>query len=188
MKTEDNFTTHKTELCPHPEYWHAPNDIATEYEVSLFIQGLVRLIQPEYVVETGTFQGHTAAKIGLALFFNGHGELDTLDNGDDATHELAVTATSLFSSYVNLVRIHSLSFIARMPIDLAFFDSSTGDRVREFRYFYEGGFLKQHAIVVFHDAAPHHEVRESIKPLEEEGLVKFLWFNTPRGLAVGQVQ
>jgi predicted O-methyltransferase YrrM len=190
MDTEDKFTTHITDLCPHPEYWHAPNDTATEYEVSVFIGGLVRLIQPEYVVETGTYQGDTSFQIGLALHLNGHGELDTIDNGPEEDYIQAQFKCRYdpLVANINFIRMNSKEFVPRKPIDLAFFDSSTQDRVHEFRRYYDMGMLKKHSIVAFHDAAPHHSVREAIEPLEKEGLVKFLWFNTPRGLAVGQVQ
>lgn len=41
--------------CPHPEYWHSPDSEATEVEVSEFIGSLVRLIQPEFVLEIGSY-------------------------------------------------------------------------------------------------------------------------------------
>lgn len=189
MPSEINFTTQRTELCPYPEYWHAPDSEATETEVSEFIGSLIRLIQPEFVVETGTYKGDTTLEMARALHVNGHGRGVSLEFDKGRADAASLRLRNRISnSRMAVINIPAINYNPVERIDFAFFDSDMEERVREFRKFHTNGFLKKHAIVAFHDTAPHHKVRASILPLEEEGLVKFLWFNTPRGLALGQVQ
>ena len=69
---ESTFTKPHAE-CPHPEWWSADDDESAEVEVVELVGALVRVLQPEYVVETGTFVGRMAQGIGQALLLNGHG-------------------------------------------------------------------------------------------------------------------
>jgi len=56
MDTEARYFQ-PTELCPHPERWHSTDGDSTEIEVSDLAWGLVRTLQPDYCVETGTGHG-----------------------------------------------------------------------------------------------------------------------------------
>src|SRR3954468_8525000 len=68
-----------SEECPHPEWWTSVDSDSTEREVTKLIAGLIRGLQPQYVVETGTAFAQTTRAIGRALRKNGHGHLDSLD-------------------------------------------------------------------------------------------------------------
>lgn len=188
-ESEINFTTHRTDLCPHPEYWNAPDSEATEVEVSEFIGSLVRLTQPEFVLETGTYRADTTLEISRSLYMNGHGRGVSIEADQGRAEEAERRLKNLMGENNRVVVIHtdSMDYKPNENIDLAFFDSDMEKRVEEFRSYRAQGYIKEHAIVAFHDTAPHHKVRATILPLEEEGIVKFIWFNTPRGLAVGQV-
>lgn len=193
MQTEDNFTHQRTELCPHPEYWHAPDSEATEHEVSEFVGSLVRIIQPELVVETGTYHGHTAYEIGKALYRNQHGRLDTTEC-DERAYNTAVENIEKWrirDGYhklpINLIFGDTLRHEPDQPIGFAFFDSWMEGRIQEFLRYRDLGFLKPRTIVAFHDSAPHHKLLTMLTPLEDRRLIKFLFFDTPRGLALGQV-
>lgn len=172
-------------FCKYPEYWHSPDSEATEVEVSEFIGALVRLIQPELVVETGTYKGHSSKQIGLALHANGHGKLVSIEK-DPLLWEMSKEYVPEYLP-VELVLGNSIEYTPIEPIDFAFFDSWQEGRREEFVRFYQSGFLLAGATVAFHDTAPHHKVWDSIKYLEGEGLAKFLTFNTPRGLTIGKV-
>ena len=65
--------------CPHPGRWHSTDGDSTEIEVSDVAYGLVRALQPDDVLETGTAFGQTAEQIALGLRENGRGVLWTLD-------------------------------------------------------------------------------------------------------------
>jgi len=173
----------------HPEYWHSPDSEATEMEVTGFLGALVTMIQPEYVVETGTYHGHTAAAIGAALYVNGHGRLVSIENNGEH-YEEALHTLDGWNYPVKLVHGNTMDFVPEQNIDFAFFDSWQEGRIEEYTRFYSLGFLKPGAIVAFHDTAPHHQVRKTILPLEGigEGELRIIDFRTPRGLILGQVR
>src|SRR4051794_12477245 len=51
--------------CPHPEWWTSiDSDSSTEREVTHLIAGLVRGLQPHYIIETGTAFAQTTRAIG----------------------------------------------------------------------------------------------------------------------------
>lgn len=185
--TEDRFTP-ANDFCRHPEYYHSPDSEATELEVSEFIGALVRLVQPELVVETGTYHGNTAQEICEELVWNNHGRLVTIEK-DDAAFGIAAIFLNYYNSLdiVELIHGNSLDYIPTENIDLAFFDSWQEGRHLEFMHFYTLGVLRAGATVVFHDTAPHHQVHTYVEQLEADGYIKTLTFHTPRGITIGQV-
>jgi predicted O-methyltransferase YrrM len=186
--TEERFTR-ASSFCPHPEYWHSPDSEATEAEVSEFIGALVRIIQPEFVLETGTYHGHTALEIGISLYANSHGQLVSIEK--DKLAYIEATNKLLEVSYlpVTLLNMNTMDYTPDRDIDFAFFDSWQEGRHLEFKRFYDMGRLKAGAIVAFHDSAPHHLVYRLIKDnLIDTGFISEIQFHTPRGLLLGQVQ
>lgn len=186
---ESRFTP-PAPFCPHPEYWHSPDNQATEQEVTEFIGSLIRLIQPEFVLETGTWLGHTTIEMARALHQNGHGRGVSLEfdkyNADEANLRLK-NALGEYNRFV-IIQTDSMLYEPLEDIDFAFFDSEQELRSSEFRRYHGLGKIKPGAIVAFHDSAPHHLVMRNIQPLEDEGLIKFITFHTPRGITIGQVQ
>lgn len=187
LEAESRFTKPR-EDCPHPDRWHSHDINATEDEVSEFIGGLVRCLQPDLVLETGTYKGHTALQIGRALHTNGHGKLITLEQNPG----LAGDARANLAKYVEFVDVLLCnSLVFALPedarIDLALFDSGGGDtRTREFRYF--SRWMHKHTIVLFHDTARQHEnILASVLDLADEDLILPVFLPTPRGLAICQV-
>lgn len=184
----ENRYTPPNDFCPHPEYWHSPDSEATENEISYLVGHLIRAIQPEFVLETGTYHGHTTREIGLALRDNGHGKLVSIEKD---TAEYNVARAYVFGYYNNipatLLNMNSMDYVPEQNIDFAFFDSWQEGRVEEFMRFYEMDRIKVGTIVAFHDTAPHHQVMRSIQRLENEGILKLITIHSPRGLTIGQV-
>lgn len=60
--------------------WTAPDEMAAEVEVAEFICGLIRLMKPNLVIETGCYHGHTSHAIRVALRKNKKGVLHTCDS------------------------------------------------------------------------------------------------------------
>ena len=60
-------------------WWHITAQESAEDEVSDLAGAFIRALQPEVVVETGTYTGQTAVRIGGALAVNGHGHLWTIE-------------------------------------------------------------------------------------------------------------
>lgn len=180
------------DFCPHPEYWHSPDSEATETEVSEFIGALVGMIKPEFVLETGTYHGHTTYQIGLALRDNGRGQVVSIDSDRNAV-ATAQKNIAFFESLseepdlpITILHMNSMDYVPPLPIDFAFFDSWQEGRHEEFQRFWKMGLLKPNAIVAFHDTAPHHQVRKHVYPLQT--MITIIDFHTPRGLILGQLK
>ena len=93
-----------TEVCPRPERWHSrPDGQSTEIEVSELIGGLVRGLQPDTVVETGSYSGQTTEIILRALDENEHGTLVTCEVDVERRHRSSPSIRA-WSSSVTLSR------------------------------------------------------------------------------------
>lgn len=185
----------------HPEWWHAPDGDSTEDEVSELVGAMVRGMQPEVVVETGTAFGFTTRYIGDALRRNGHGVLYSVDIDEERlAHARALLAggegrPSLLApdGPVHVLQQSSLEFVPPAPIDFAFFDSLYELRVDEFLFYRDQGALRPGAIVAFHDwtskiRGQDYDVQGELEErLVRPGLVRLVYLPSPRGLAVGEV-
>jgi predicted O-methyltransferase YrrM len=170
--------------CEHPEYWTAEDEFATENEVIEGVAGLIRMLQPIYVIETGTHRGFMAEAIGHALLQNGHGHLDTIEI-EPALYTTAKNRVRLLP-----VTVHpgdAAKFQPIQPIDFAWFDSGSPDqRETEFRAFY--CHMRNQALVGFHDTGTHYPaIREAVLHLQELNLLKPIFLRTPRGVALCEV-
>ena len=175
---ESDFTP-PSEHCPRPELWHSTDSESSEIEVSEFLAGLARLIQPELVVETGTGLGATSARIGRALVANGHGKLITFE----PVHDIAEAAKSACLGLPIEIREHRAEgWRPNERIDLCFFDA--GDIAgRATNFLHWRPWLH---FVVFHDTAPHHPLRGPLNDLRVKGVLELIHFPTPRGLTIGR--
>ena len=184
---ESRFTS-ANDFCPHPEYWHSPDSEATEREITLLVAELIGAIQPEFVVETGSYHGHTTLEMALALRGNQHGRLVSIEKDGNAFLEARRHVLGYYNNLpVELLSMNTMDYVPPEDIDFAFFDSWQEGRYEEFMRFHGMGRLKKDAIVAFHDTAPHHQVMKGVKILEEMGLIKTITIHSPRGLTIGQV-
>ena len=153
--------------------------MSSEVEVLEFMYGIIRCMQPEFVVETGTYKGLGALAIGKALEANGHGRLFSTE-----IHVPYIqTARELCKGLpVDIVEMSSLDYAPDRDIDFAWFDSEPAIRADEFRKYYP----RLTGLVGFHDTY-FNEVWNGIKDLEREGLIIPIVFKTPRGMCLAQV-
>lgn len=181
------------EYCDRPEYWHSADGDSTETEVSELVAGLVRALQPEIVVETGTAFGYTTLLIGEALRENGHGYLYSLEiDPARVEHATAMLDADPLPLPVSIVQTSSLTWIPPGPIGFAFFDSLYELRRLEFERFREIGVLRAGTIVAFHDwtsglRGHYMDVRTEIEKLAADGLLRAVFLPTPRGIAIAEV-
>lgn len=180
-------------MCPHPEYWTSTDDHSTEIEVSELLAGLVRGLQPEYIVETGSAWGQTSEYVGAALKRNGHGKMISLEVDPERVHYSQQRCIGL---PVEFLQMSSMDFTPTEEIQFAFFDSLFPLRVPEFMRYYP--WMKKGSVVAFHDTHPGHgsgqfgdmvtDLRQTIVyELEQKGFLKALYFQTPRGIMIGEV-
>jgi predicted O-methyltransferase YrrM len=177
---ESRFTP-ATDLCPHPEHWLSTDDDSTECQVSEMVAGVIRGLQPRYVIETGSAWGQTAEAIGKALLRNGHGVLDTIEPDPERATRTTVRTDGL---PVRVREVSSLDFTPNATIDFAFFDSLLELRILEFRWFQP--WMRVGTIVAFHDTRPGRDLRGEIES-ELVDAVRFIHLPTPRGITFGEV-
>jgi predicted O-methyltransferase YrrM len=154
--------------------WTSVDAMASEKEVSDFMFGLIRLLKPRVVLETGTYFGDTTKPMAEAMRENNHmSQLHTCD-----TNLEYIQAASKRMGGVNF-HVCTGEELCRntCDVDLAFLDSS-GDRLAEAKALR----MKPGGIVVLHDA--RRPVKEAI---ERELGWKSIFIPTPRGLALFQV-
>jgi len=170
--------------CPEPWRWSAPDDFATEAEVSAFLGDLVRVLKPATVIETGSYLGYTAQAIGRALALVG-GTLVTLEvDGDRA----AAAAGRCAGLPVTVLAQSSLTYTPTALIDVLFLDSEFETRMPELRHFRP--YASPRCVVVLHDSAPTtypgwELLDQGMRAVVADGIVQpWLTLPTPRGVGL----
>ena len=194
MKRESLHTAAHA-VCPHPEWWTAPDGDSTECEVTELVGAFVRAIQPERVVETGTAFGYTALAIGQALTQNQHGTLYTLEPNQKRREYARQLATDRLwkPDVIEFLPEKSLDWTPPGELQFAWFDSLYELRVQEFLRYHQMGHLPKGTIVGFHDwtsgLRKHHvDIRRELEEkLVQPGYLKVIYVPTPRGVAFGEV-
>ena len=177
IPSEDRFTA-PSERCPHPEWWHSVNGNATELEASILIAGLVRATQPEFVVETGSWEGQTTELIGKALIENGHGTLDSLEIESGVFQRATQRCADLSS--VNIINIDTFQYVPPKPINLLFIDGAY-DREGEAKHIFP--YMDKRSIVIMHDSASLFK-QTHIKDMIEIRGGEYIDIDIPRGLLI----
>lgn len=179
------------ERCPNPDRWHSTDEDSTEIEVSELVAALVRALQPNVVVETGSAWGQTTELIVQALQRNGQGYLVTLELDPvraQATRERVCVPEG---EWWKLLLEDSTQWNASQlpfPIDLVFSDSYGPVRIPEVVRLLP--YMRDQATVVFHDTAPEPDFpfRKMIEDeLVSTGIMKVVDLPTPRGVSICQV-
>lgn len=172
--------------CPEPGRWLAPDEWASEVEVSEFLGDLVMLLKPDFVIETGTYLGFSAWCMGDALEALGRGQLVTIEL-NQAKAEMA--RTKVHGLPVSVITDNSLQYTPTQPVDLLFTDSGFETRMAEVRRF--APYASPRCVIVCHDPkvpTSYPGVPAFLADMQavvDEGLVH-PWFQlpTPRGLAM----
>jgi predicted O-methyltransferase YrrM len=171
--------------CPEPARWSAPDDWASEAEVSRFLGDLVELVKPDLVIETGSYHGDTSREIGGALASLQRGQLVCLELDPSRA---AQTAARCLTLPVEVIEGPSLAYQPSAPIDLLFLDSDFPIRMTELRYFHQ--WASPRCVVVLHDsvetAYPGWDLMgRAMTAVVDEGLVwPWLHLPTPRGVGL----
>ncbi|TFE27178.1 O-methyltransferase [Cohnella luojiensis] len=182
--------------------YSAFNSGGIECETGEFLYGFVRLLKPEWVLETGTHYATGASYMGMALKENGKGKLDTIEFSSHV-HERAVERIHRMGlqNQVNLYCEDVKDFDpGEKKYKLILLDTEPQTRFAEFIKFYD--YLEEGGFIFIHDL--HRHLGQEVKdhpdhpnqpywpwgeiPGEINGLVKYekirpFHFATPRGLA-----
>ena len=178
--------------------YSAFNDAGVECEVGEFLYSFMRLIKPNFVLETGTHQGVSSSYIGLAFKNNGFGILDTYEFAKE-TYDIAnarfnrLGLTEQIISHLGDVG----NLILDKNYDFIFLDTEPQTRFAEMVKFYpnlnDGGYLFIHDLHRNMHQIPNEEhgfawpygliPKEMTDLVLNKKLVPF-HFETPRGLTM----
>lgn len=176
------------------------NDGGVECEVGEFLYGLVRMMKPQHILETGTHKGVGAAYMGSALKDNGSGGITTLEFLDNFVAEAGELIKKLnLTMQVNIVKADAKDYEVdhRVLLDILFLDTEPQTRFAELiKYYYK---VRAGGIILIHDlhqhmhqipneehgfAWPYGPLPEEIKQLIKSGELVKVHFRTPRGLTM----
>jgi predicted O-methyltransferase YrrM len=181
--SEARFDSRKNPDCKDASLWTS-YDGSAEVEVAEMLGGLIRGLQPDCVVETGSSHGRTSQVLGAALRANGHGQLFSLEND---IHLMRQARRRCRGLPVQCVHTDSLQWEPPndAEIDFAFFDSRHKIRVPEFHHL--RAHMTTRTIVAFHDTSPRKGTRAPVEQLAEEGWIAPVFLPTPRGIVIARV-
>lgn len=149
--------------------WECPDETASENELGDLLYGLVRMLKPKLVVETGTYKGHATISLAHACFTNGFGRVITCDPLDWEPLDNPFPAEYRLCASADVPEIEECDFL--------FSDSGYEFRSAEL------GRLKKGCIALVHDTEISYH--SDIPPLK--GLVETLGgiaFSTYRGFGL----
>lgn len=175
MPAESTYTT-PTPDCPYPGLWTAPDAQASELEVGEFMFGLVRLLKPKLVLETGCYLGHTTVQLARAMKLNQLGHLHVCDLAEDKCQ--LVRDKLLQADLPGVVhQCSGLELVQKFDyVNLAFID--TDDDKTRFGEI-QALRLAPQAFVALHDA------RRKVATITQLRMGwPQLFFPTPRGLSL----
>lgn len=170
---------------PHSIGFHSFNDAGIECETGEFLYGLVRILQPNNILETGTHWGIGAAYMGMGLLDNGKGKLDTLEflpeihmRAQQRINTMALDhivhchfgdARAFIPEERGLTNVGTdleKEYVTKKMYDLILLDTEPQTRFEELERYYDN--LNEGGFVFIHDLHRHmHQI-----PNEEHG---FAW-------------
>jgi predicted O-methyltransferase YrrM len=195
-------------LARHNEgFWNEPydparlgsyssfNDAGIEVETGEFMYGMVRILKPQHVLETGTHWGIGAAYMGSALKDNGIGHLDTIEFLPEIQNRAKQRmATLALDDYVTCHLGDVATFEPSVAYKLILLDTEPQTRFAELVKFYN--FLEPGGFIFIHDlhrhmhqipneehgfAWPYGPIPQQMKELVMRGELRPFHFSTPRG-------
>lgn len=180
--------------------YHSFNDAGVECETGEFLYGMIRVLQPDNVLETGTHVGVGASYIGMGLKHNHNGNLDSIEFLKPNHLEAKYRITKLgVGEHVTLYLQDSLSFEPSVNYDFMFLDTEPQIRFKELIKFYphlkEGGYVFIHDLhrhmAQVQEKHPDHpdtpywpwgKLPDEIIDLVRNDNLRPMHFSTPRGL------
>lgn len=175
--------------CRAPTRYHIAVAGGTEDEVSDFLWGVVRALQPRAVVETGTADGDTTVRLGDAVRANGHGRVASIEVGEHralrARERCKGLPVDVFVGDATTFDWSHWQPAAAREVDFAFLD---GGASRHLEFARLRPYLAPKAWVAWHDMSNGLAVRASVDALVRDGVLMLpVFLPTPRGLAFGRL-
>lgn len=186
------------ELEPEPSdsRYRCWNTGGVEREVGEFLYGLVRMIKPKNILETGTHKGIAASYMAQALKENESGHMETIEYEPSHVQSSKQRFNDLqLNEQITIYERSSIGFTPDKNYQIIFLDTEPQIRFQEFVEFSK--FLEPGGIMMIHDLHPHMNQVESEHgfgwpygaiPQEMKDLLNKEYskvhFRTPRGLSL----
>ena len=152
-------------------YWPNTFPTAVDEATAYFLYSLVRLIQPDVVIEIGTAKGNSTISIGQALKDNGRGKLYTMDPNEHDIVNIAIKKSHL-KKYINYIIDYSNNVIPKLNLTKADFVFIDGDHSYEsVKKDFElvKNLIPKGGCVVFHDSIWFEGPRRVVKEIKLSG-------------------
>jgi predicted O-methyltransferase YrrM len=144
----------ESEVHPHvpeekAELFSSFDGGSTEIEYLDFLTGLIRIVKPEMILETGTYRGFGTIALLRGVKANGFGKVVSIDI--DQKQE----PNKLKHPDIEYVEADSLKWLAETDykFQFAFFDSELKMRLDEYRICSDRKVVEPGSVVVFHDTS-----------------------------------
>lgn len=161
-------------------YWPNTFPTAVDEATAYFLYSLIRLIQPDVVIEIGTAKGNSAISIGQALKDNGRGKLYTMDPNEHDIVNIAIKKSHL-KKYINYIIDYSNNVIPKLNLikaDLVFIDGDHSYESVKKDFDLVKNLIPSGGIVIFHDSIWFEGPRRVIKEIKESGQYAVITFPT----------
>lgn len=164
-----------------------------DVEEGEFLYGLVRIMKPKFILETGTNTAISARYAGIALRDNGFGHMDTIEH-DTVVHAVAVK--KIQQSGLDLMvdcyccKVDGYVLEPYRKIDMLWLDTEPRDRYAELLRFFpdveDGGIICVHDLAWPDVTGVFGKVPEELYDLMLDGKLRVMTFPTYRNLTLFQ--
>jgi predicted O-methyltransferase YrrM len=166
------------------ELWTARDEQSSEDEVAEFLFGLIRLIKPGFIIETGAYLGDATIAMAKALKKNDYGKIVACEILEERVKfvENRIKEEGL-TEIAQVLQMEGLELAkqCKSMVEFAFIDSSPDGAVRGAEIMELLPALKSKTLIALHDTAPQHP---TISKMANSLPLAKIYLNTPRGLTL----
>lgn len=157
--------------------WQEVDAVAIEDEMGDLLYGLIRMLKPEIIVETGCYFGHATFWLVSACEANEYGHVITCDTDADKIHAVS---TLIRSDHLTVKHTSSLDLPELPKADFVFSDSNYATREKEI------ALAKEGAVIVVHDTSLESHKYDLTAPYLGDIVKSYggLIFNAGRGFGI----
>lgn len=176
------------------------DDGGVEICVGELLYGMIKILKPFHVLETGSYHGISSSYMGKALDHNGFGKIDTIEFEQKHIEECKKLWNTLrLNEIITPYLMSSLDFLPSCRYQFMFLDTEPDLRFAELVKFYP--YLDERGYIFIHDAPfglcqgnvnpdhpdfkswPFGDVPDEMKKLLGGGDLVNFYFPNPRGMA-----